>query len=58
MLRWKEEAERQILEEEAKRQNKIQKIKIDAETGQPIEEENQSGPQTPTQSESPDSTLP
>lgn len=47
-----------LIEEEAKRQNKIQKIKIDAETGQPIEEETQSGPQTPTQSESPDSTPP
>jgi hypothetical protein len=47
-----------LIEEEARRQNKLKTIKIDADTGQPIEEENQPAPQSPEQSESPDSTLP
>jgi len=46
------------VEKSAKQQNLIKKIKIDLETNKVIEEETQSDPQTPKQSESPDSTLP
>jgi hypothetical protein len=46
------------LEEEARAQNKTKKVTVDLKTGEPIEEGNQSDPQTPVQSESPDSAHP
>lgn len=46
------------LEEEAKAQNQLKKVKVDLKTGEPIEEETPPVPQSQEQSESPDSTLP
>jgi hypothetical protein len=46
------------IEKCAKQQNLIKKVNYDLEKNAIIEEETQSDPQTPTQSESPDSVLP